>query len=423
MSVVELRFSLRRACRLLLAGSMLFAVQTASSKDEISAERYRSSGLNGAFKLKGKSISEYLKFTREMVAKARVDLVDTDRERVIDGNAPFDLTPSKTCPAGKSKPFRRGILLTHGLTDSPYFMRSLGRFFQDNCFRVLAVLLPGHGTRPGDLLEVKWQEWLEAERFGIDALAQEADQIYLLGFSTGGTLSLYQSLEDQRIRGLFFFSPAIKVSTLAIMANWHEAYDWLAPKSLWLDIMPDEDPFKYESFPANAADQIHLLTTQLRAKMKKKIMIPTFVAVSEDDATVETPATLDFFKLAIHPLSTLVLYSTRKDASVPEVSPDKVVVVDSAVPQHHIISSAHTALVVPSEDPHYGVRGDYANCLHYYPKQEQKYRLCKDKKESSLGEITEANLKRGVVQRLMYNPHFDSLKLTLRQFVESLPND
>lgn len=346
----------------------------------------------------------------------------TDRERIIEGNAPFDLTPSGTCPAGKSKTFRRGILLTHGLTDSPYFMRSLGRFFQDNCFRVLTILLPGHGTRPGDLLEVKWQDWLEAERFGIDALAQEVDDVYLLGFSTGGSLSLYQSLQDQRIRGLFLFSPAIKISSLAVMANWHEAFSWLAPQSQWLDIMPDEDPFKYESFPANAADQIHLLSSQLRAKLGNKIMIPTFVAVSEDDATVETSATLEFFRLAIHPLSTLILYSSKKDAKVPHVSPDKVVVVNSAVPQQRIVSSAHTALVVSPEDSHYGVRGDYANCLHYYPKQEQKYRQCKDKKESYLGEITGPNLKRGVVERLMYNPHFDLLKLALQQFVESLPN-
>jgi esterase/lipase len=38
-------------------------------------------------------------------------------------------------------------------------MRHLADFFRQNGFRVMAVLLPGHGTQPGDLLDVTWQEW------------------------------------------------------------------------------------------------------------------------------------------------------------------------------------------------------------------------------------------------------------------------
>jgi esterase/lipase len=423
MSAGVRREAMRLLCCLLLACGVPLACQAASAEDEVSAERFQASGLNSSFAARGTSIPEYVALARKMVANGRVDLTGAERERVIEGNAPFDLLPPGTCPAGKSRTYRRGIVLTHGLTDSPYFMRGLARFFQENCFRVLAILLPGHGTRPGDLLQVKWQDWLDAERFGVDALAQEVDDVYLLGFSMGGSLSLYESLQDKRVRGLFLFAPAIQVSRRAVMADLLEAVGAVAPRLRWVDVMPDEDPFKYESFPANAAFQIHLLSVQLRSELVKRILIPTFLAVSEDDATVDASAALVFFRLAVHPLSTAVLYSARKDASVAEVSPDKVLVVDSAVPGQRIIGSAHTALVVPPDDPHYGMHRDYANCQHYFPGQQREYRLCKSGNADFLGEITASNLKRGVVERLMYNPNFDALRLALKRFVDSLPSD
>jgi len=53
-----------------------------------------------------------------------------DLEKVVEGNAPFELQHSADGSAGNQKAYRRGILLTHGLTDSPYFMRHLAEFFR-----------------------------------------------------------------------------------------------------------------------------------------------------------------------------------------------------------------------------------------------------------------------------------------------------
>ncbi len=76
-------------------------------------------------------------------------------------------------------------------------MRHLAEFFLENGFRVMAVLLPGHGTQPGDLLEVTWQEWAKTVAYGAYKLAEEVDEVYLAGYSTGATLSVYQSLRDK----------------------------------------------------------------------------------------------------------------------------------------------------------------------------------------------------------------------------------
>lgn len=406
-----------------IAFFILLTTQAALAADQVLGPRHEPSGLNSTFQYSGVKFADYVVRTREMIASARLDLNGATREQVINGNAPFDLRPPDTCPGGKTKPYLRGVLLVHGLTDSPYFMRSLSKFFQANCFRVMSILLPGHGTRPGDLLEVKWQEWEKAVVFGTNALAAEADNTYLLGFSTGGTLAINQSLHDTRIMGLFLFSPALKVSSKAIMANWHEAIDWLAPKTKWIDIMPDQDPYKYESFPANAADQIHLLSTQVRSELgKHKFMIPVFVAASAEDATVRTDATIDFFESAIHPLNTMILY-TMKPGSENRRHSEKLIEVNSAFPEQRILSSAHTAIVLPPEDPHYGAGGDYGNCAYYFPDQMDKYERCKNGKYDYLGEVIEDSLKKGTLRRLMYNPSFQSLEGSMRRFIDSLPSD
>ena len=55
-----------------------------------------------------------------------------------------------------------GVLLIHGLSDSPYSMRSLAQTLQDMGFWVVGLRLPGHGTAPSGLLNVTWQDFAAA---------------------------------------------------------------------------------------------------------------------------------------------------------------------------------------------------------------------------------------------------------------------
>jgi len=344
-------------------------------------------------------------------------------QKIIDGNAPFELKPLGGDFAGRKKIYRRGVLLTHGLTDSPYFMRHLAAFFQQNGFRVMAILLPGHGTQPGDLLQVNWQEWAEAVAYGTDRLAEEVDEVYLAGFSAGGTLSVYQSLRDDRVRGLFLYSPALKVSPRAALANLHKLYSWLIPSGKWLDIKPDQDIYKYESFPKNAAAQMHALTRELSAQLPAHpISIPVFAVASEDDTTVITLATVAFMARAQHPSSKLVIYSTKPENFTSDIPPEKLELVNSVVPEQKILSSSHMSIVLPADDTHYGTAGEYSSCAHYYPGDMEKYTACiKHPEHAWQGELIERNLKAGTLRRLMYNPNFAELQVSIRRFIDKLP--
>ena len=369
------------------------------------------------------AFADYVALSRNMLFSAHTKLDNADVEKIVDGNAPFELKPAAAGSQGKHKTWRRGVLLAHGLTDSPYFMRHLAAFFQENGFRVMAILLPGHGTQPGDLLDVTWKEWVKAVAYGADRLAEEVDEIYLAGFSAGGALSVYQSLRDNRVRGLFLFSPALEISPRAEWANLHKLYSWMAPSAKWVNVRPDRDIYKYESFPKNAAAQMYALTQESREQsLLHKLNIPVFAAASADDATVEPSATLNFMMHMPHPSSKLVLYTTDEGKHARGFPPEKLELVNSVLPRQKILSSAHTAIVLPPEDMHYGANGKYSNCVHYYPDDMEKYSVCIEHPEQALqGEITEANLKLGALRRLMYNPNFAALKVSMRRFIDNLP--
>jgi len=385
--------------------------------------RHQPSGLNTLFNGDQLAFAEYVERSRAMIAKTHVGVNGPESKRIIDGNAPFELKPPASCQAGNQKAYRRGVLLTHGLTDSPYFMRDLAAFFQENCFRVMAILLPGHGTRPGDLLDVSWQEWAKAEAYGTDQLAAEVDEVYLAGFSTGGALSVYQSIRDKRVRGLFLFSPALKVTWLGAVANIHKIYSWAFPSAKWLDIMPDKDIYKYESFPKNAGAQIYSLTREIHAQLQDQgVSLPVFAAASQDDTTVFTSATLEFMAHTGNPLSKLVLYTTDTGNVPKDIPPGKLELVNSVVPEQKILSSAHTAILVSPDDEHYGTAGNYSNCFHYFADEMDKYDACSnDPREDLQGELTEKNLNAGILRRLMYNPNFAALKLSMKKFIDGLP--
>lgn len=356
------------------------------------------------------SFADYIRKTEAMLRQAHAGKPDI--EKAVAGNAPFELQPSGDFQKGSGKPYRRGVLLTHGLSDSPYHMRHLGAFFQRHGFRVMAVLLPGHGTQPGDLLDARWEDWAQTVDYGVQCLAEEVDEVYLAGFSAGAALSFRHAYNDRRVRGLFMFSPALQISRRAAYAQLHRLYSWLSPRSAWLNVMPDQDPYKYESFCLNAVTQMWRLT---QALPQGELSIPVFVAASADDATVVAGATLRFLQRVKHAPRKLLWYAAE------DPKQQDVEWVKSALPEKRILSSAHTAVVISPDDAHYGESGGYSNCLHYFAEDDEHYSACLASRDAWLGEVTQANLKYGLLRRLMYNPHYAEMEVAMRRFMESLP--
>lgn len=382
------------------------------------ASRHRPSGIHSRFVGDGLTFPAYIERMQAIVRQARQQSGGACDDAALAGNLPFELFPDGDFPIGQNKPYRRGVLLTHGLSDSPYHLRHLAGFFQRQGFRVMALLLPGHGTQPGDLLEVRWQEWAQAVAWGAQCMAAEADELYLAGFSAGAALSVRHAAQDDRVRGLFLFSPAFEITARARWAHLHKLYSWMWPQAAWVNVLPDRDPYKYESFCKNAAAQMYALT---HALPQGTIDIPVFAVASADDATVHAEATWRFMQRVHHPQRKLIWYAAQQQVDSSTADEGYVEIVNSFLPGQHILSSAHTAIVLPPHDAHYGAQGEYANCLHYYAAEPERYAACLAQAEW-LGEVEPAHLQRGLLRRLTYNPHYAAMENAMRAFIERLPD-
>lgn len=198
-----------------------------------------------------------------------------------------------------------GILLLHGMSDSPYSMRTVGKALHEQGAHVIGLRLPGHGTAPSGLVEFEWEDMASAVRLAMIHLEESVGDkpLYLVGYSNGGALSVHyvlDSLQDDslpRVTGVVLLSPAIGVSRMAALAVWQaRAGHWLGLEKLaWNSIGTEYDPYKYISFAVNAGHQVYRLTSEIRKDFGRLAgnaeldrFPPVLAFQSAVDATVST---------------------------------------------------------------------------------------------------------------------------------------
>lgn len=121
-----------------------------------------------------------------------------------------------------------GILLLHGMSDSPYSLRHFGKSLHARGAYVLGLRIPGHGTAPSGLVTARWEDMAAAVRLAVKHTKSVVGDkpVYLVGYSNGGALSVQyaqKSLLDPslpEVEGLILVSPAIGVSSAAAFAVW-----------------------------------------------------------------------------------------------------------------------------------------------------------------------------------------------------------
>ncbi len=203
-----------------------------------------------------------------------------------------------------------GVLLLHGLSDSPYSLRRLGQKLSASGVHVLGLRIPGHGTAPSGLVNVKWEDMAGAVRLSMGYLKKQLGDIplYMVGYSNGGALTvqyILSTLENAslpRASGVVLISPEIGVAKVAAFAVWQGRIGRLLglPKLAWNSVLPEYDPFKYNSFAVNAGDQAYRLTTEIQNQITKNTksgvlsQLPPIMAFqSVVDATVRVPALIE----------------------------------------------------------------------------------------------------------------------------------
>jgi alpha-beta hydrolase superfamily lysophospholipase len=220
----------------------------------------------------------------------------------VNWNRTWEITPS--APRG-------GVLLLHGLTDSPYSLRSIGADLAARGFHVVGLRLPGHGTAPAGLVRFEVEDMEAATRLAMNDLRRRLGPekpIYIIGYSNGAALAVSYSLAIQegeplpKPAGLVLVSPAIAVSRLAAIGRIRTGLSELPSfgRAAWSEIQPEVDPFKYQSFSLHAAGETQRLTSGIASRIDALVarggmagFPPVLVFLSTVDSTVRAEAVVE----------------------------------------------------------------------------------------------------------------------------------
>ncbi|MGD1872782.1 MAG: alpha/beta hydrolase [Mastigocoleus sp.] len=215
-----------------------------------------------------------------------------------------------------------GIVLIHGLTDSPYFLQEIGEYFHSHMqFNVYIPLLAAHGLKqPQGMKDASLKAWKEEVLFAVSEAQKSCKNVSIGGFSTGGSLSVYTALNfpEQIKGGVFLFSAALDLakeagnlfeiilrSPLANIQDYLEDagfnlarfnplnfnsfnFNFFNQSDGLIDDSPDGNPYRYSRIDTGAAQQLSYLIreieqlTELPGK-KKSLIQPVFAVHSESD--------------------------------------------------------------------------------------------------------------------------------------------
>lgn len=254
--------------------------------------------LDGADSIAGETLAR-MRFDDELIgyewdaqafSKPRHRAIN-DAETATESGEPFLLIPPK--------PRSLGVVLVHGFLASPAEMRHFGEQLYDLGFPVIGVRLKGHGTSPWDLRERRWQDWEDSVRRGFSIMEAFAPRIALVGFSTGGALSLILASErPPRLAGVVAASVPMKFQDRGMrfvplvhganrLVRWVSSFEGIKP----FQANESEHPhINYRQMPVRGLYELTVLVDVLKARLPQVECPVTLLQGSDDPVVVPASA-------------------------------------------------------------------------------------------------------------------------------------
>lgn len=361
--------------------------------------------------------SEYIKLTRELITKRRPDLAKPNNKAsiILDANSPFEFYPEK--PIQTARGIKYGALLIHGLLDSPFSVRDIGIHLQKHGILARSILLPGHGTTPADLIRVSYHDWLQSVRYAVETLRHEVDHIFLIGYSTGAALSIYQAIQDAQISGIILLSPAIRIKApVHIVVGWHYFLKWFGRNNReWLYQEPEIDYAKYQSIPFNPINQVNNLTKVIHEiREHRPLTTPIFMAMSYEDETVSSERAIEYFSSQRNEASRFLLYSAQEHAFADSRITPRLTHYRDLNIKHF----SHAAIPFAENNTHYGNRGDYISATNT-DAENVIYGAYNQLERDMYQALYNAGLTQCMRKELTFNPDFEYMNNRIVDFIQS----
>ncbi|WLD65551.1 alpha/beta hydrolase [Pseudomonas sp. OVF7] len=337
------------------------------------------------------SFAEYRLLTLEGIQRNR-HFQSPDHSLELAWNTPREWVPTHSNG--------RGILLVHGLGDSPGSFIDIATQLADRGYRVRTVLLPGHGTQPSDMLEVSLREWRLTVEQQVALLRKEVDLVYLGGFSTGANLVTDYAIDDPSIAGLLLFSPAFKSD-----ASFDWLLPWVAKVKPWLrqptSSAPQQTPLRYQNVPTNGFAQFYLSSAAVRHKLALHgFDRPVLVVTAAHDSVVDVAFVRDTFNQRFsHPASRMIWYGNpSRDVQSPRILARSDLLADERISQF-----SHMGVLFSPDNPQYGRSGSQRLCWN--GQSEAAYQQCLAGEAVWYSDWGYREAGR-VYARLTFNPYF-----------------
>ena len=188
---------------------------------------------------------------------------------------------------GKGKNSKVGIILVHGFTGSPISMRPWADYFHERGYTVSVPLLPGHGTTPGDLNLVKWEQWPAKVDVELDWMKSHCEKVFIFGLSMGGGTTLnVASKRSQEIAGIVLVNPMIHVKMVPHQLAWVISRFQKMRDSVGDDIKaPGVTEQGYDSLPAVGVYQLLKMLSYTRKRLHD-VTSPLMLFHSKEDHTL-----------------------------------------------------------------------------------------------------------------------------------------
>lgn len=179
----------------------------------------------------------------------------------------------------------RAALLLHGLTATPYEVRSLAERLFARGYSVDAPLLPGHGTAPQAMHTVRWQDWAAAAQERYDRLAARYARVVVGGESTGAALALWLAAQNRDAAAVLAFAPAVRLAlspAQVALLYFAMPFGYQTPKR---GLKPSDNWQGYKVHTARGVIELVRLQKAVRARLKA-ITQPVLIVQGRRDRTI-----------------------------------------------------------------------------------------------------------------------------------------
>jgi carboxylesterase len=113
-----------------------------------------------------------------------------------------------------------GCLILHGFTSSLDAVRPLVPAVERLGMLCRTPVLRGHGTKPEDLIGVRYHDWYDDARSALLELRQETRGVAVIGLSMGGLVALHLAVDHPNdVSALVTIAPALQIASPLIHAG------------------------------------------------------------------------------------------------------------------------------------------------------------------------------------------------------------